>query len=37
MNSAFEHFTSRLQTARVERDPFPHYFLEQVFPDDYYQ
>lgn len=32
-----EHFIDRLRTARVELDPFPHYFLEQVFPDDYYQ
>ncbi len=31
------HFIERLQTARVELDPFPHYFLEGVFPDDYYQ
>jgi hypothetical protein len=37
MNSAFEHFVERLRGARVESDPFPHYFLEQVFPDDYYR
>src|SRR6185503_4283702 len=36
MNSAFEHFAGRLQSASVEAEPFPHYFLEQVFPDDYY-
>jgi hypothetical protein len=32
-----EHVISRLGTARVELDPFPHYYLEGVFPDDYYQ
>ena len=33
----FHHFIDRLRTARVEFDPFPHYFLERVFPDDYYR
>jgi hypothetical protein len=37
MNSALEHFTVRLRDARVETDPFPHYVLERVFPDDYYR
>ncbi len=37
MNSPFEHFVERLCSARVERDPFPHYFVEQVFPEDYYR
>ena len=32
-----DHFIDRLRTARVELDPFPHYVLERVFPDDYYQ
>lgn len=32
-----DHFIDRLQTARVELDPFPHYCLERIFPDDYYQ
>lgn len=27
----------RLRSARVEADPFPHYYLEGVLPDDYYQ
>ena len=31
------HFTECLRTARVELDPFPHYYLEGVFPADYYQ
>jgi len=35
--SPFEHFRDCLAKARVELDPFPHYYLEHVFPDDYYQ
>jgi len=31
------HFIERLRSARVEADPFPHYYLEGVFPEDYYQ
>ncbi len=27
----------RLRTANVEAEPFPHYYLEGVFPEDYYQ
>ena len=27
----------RLGTADVDADPFPHYVLQQVFPDEYYQ
>jgi hypothetical protein len=26
----------RLRSARVEADPFPHYYLEGVLPEDYY-
>lgn len=37
MDSLLEHFIGRLRGAKVESDPFPHYFLEGVFPDDYYQ
>ena len=37
MNRALEHFIGRLRGATVETDPFPHYFLEGVFPDDYYR
>lgn len=32
-----DHVIERLRTARVELDPFPHYYLERVFPDDYYR
>jgi hypothetical protein len=27
----------RLRSAHVEADPFPHFYLERVFPDDYYE
>ena len=35
--SPLEHFCEALAKARVELDPFPHFYLENVFPDDYYQ
>lgn len=31
------HFCDRLREAHVELDPFPHYYLENVFPEDYYR
>ena len=31
------HFLERLRSARVEANPFPHYYLEGVFPEDYYR
>lgn len=37
MRSPLEHFVDRLRGASVELDPFPHYFIEQVFPEDYYR
>lgn len=37
MSRPLEHFIGRLREAKVESDPFPHYFVEQVFPDDYYR
>ncbi|HKG45234.1 MAG TPA: hypothetical protein VKB02_00800 [Pyrinomonadaceae bacterium] len=30
------HFIQRLQNPTVEVDPYPHFFLEHVFPEDYY-
>ncbi|HEY0366945.1 MAG TPA: hypothetical protein VGC73_10770 [Pyrinomonadaceae bacterium] len=35
--SPFEHFRDCLAKARVDLDPFPHYYVEHVFPDGYYQ
>lgn len=37
MISPSSHFIERLRSARVEADPFPHYYIEGVFPDDYYR
>lgn len=37
MISPLSHFIERLRSARVEADPFPHYYVEGVFPEDYYQ
>ena len=31
------HLIDRLHTAAVDVDPFPHFYLENVFPDDYYK
>jgi hypothetical protein len=31
------HFINRLRDAEVLLDPYPHFCLENVFPDDYYQ
>lgn len=31
------HFIDRLRTAEVVLEPYPHYYLENVFPTDYYQ
>src|SRR5258708_38683225 len=28
---------NRLRTSEVATDPFPHYYLENVFPDAYYR
>jgi hypothetical protein len=36
-NDVFSHFASRLREAEVSLDPYPHYCLENIFPDDYYQ
>jgi len=37
MNRPLEHFLARLRSATVEMDPFPHYVLDRVFPDDHYR
>lgn len=36
-NNVLSHFADRLREAEVSIDPYPHYCLENVFPDDYYQ
>jgi len=37
VSSPLEHFIGRLRGVQVEPHPFPHYLLEQVFPEDYYR
>ena len=32
-----QHFIQRLQTADIIPDPYPHYCLDHVFPEDFYQ
>jgi hypothetical protein len=36
-NSPLSHVVGRLRRSEVVTDPYPHYYLENVFPDDYYQ
>lgn len=36
MTSPFNHFAHRLREAEVLADPFPHFCLDNIFPDDYY-
>jgi hypothetical protein len=35
--SPLAHFAARLREAEVVMDPYPHYYVENVFPDDYYR
>jgi len=35
--SPLEHFTDRLRSAEVMLEPYPHYLLDKVFPEDFYQ
>ncbi|HEY2964057.1 MAG TPA: hypothetical protein VGJ37_16675 [Pyrinomonadaceae bacterium] len=37
MSSPLDHLVDRLREAKVDTDPFPHYYLENVFPDQYYE
>jgi len=37
MTNPLHHFIKRLLDAKVLLDPYPHYCLDNVFPDDYYQ
>lgn len=34
---AQSHFIRRLDQAVVDLEPYPHFYIEQVFPEDYYQ
>ena len=35
--SPLAHVAARLRASEVVPEPYPHYYLEHVFPDDYYQ
>jgi hypothetical protein len=37
MTDPLNHLLSSLRRARADMDPFPHFYLEQVFPDAYYE
>src|ERR1043166_3693310 len=34
--TALAHFIERLQSSGMEWDPYPHYYLDGILPDDYY-
>lgn len=35
--SPIAHVVARLRASKVEAEPYPHYYLEHVFPDDFYR
>jgi hypothetical protein len=35
--SPLSHFVARLRSAKLVYDPYPHYYLEHVFPSEYYR
>jgi hypothetical protein len=35
--SPLQHFVDRLKTAKMIPDPYPHYCLDRVFPEEFYQ
>jgi hypothetical protein len=37
MTSPLSHFADRLHEARVLLDPYPHFYLDNIFPDEYYR
>ena len=37
MTSPFTHFANRLRQAQVSLDPYPHFCLDNIFPDEYYR
>lgn len=36
MSNPLNHLLGRLREAKVDTDPFPHFYLESVFPEEYY-
>ena len=37
MENALSHLIGRLRGVKVDTDPFPHYYVEQVLPENYYE
>ena len=37
MENPLNHLIGRLRGVKVDTDPFPHYYVEGVLPEDYYQ
>ena len=37
MTSPLTHFVNRLREAEVSLDPYPHFCLDNIFPDEYYR
>ncbi|MBY0529784.1 MAG: hypothetical protein K2P51_06295 [Rhabdochlamydiaceae bacterium] len=33
----FEHISRQIQNAELCLDPYPHFFVEQIFPEDFYE
>jgi hypothetical protein len=36
MNKFLDHLIKNLRGVKIETDPYPHYYLESVLPEDYY-
>ena len=37
MSNPLSHLIERLRQVKVDKNPFPHYYVEGVLPEDYYQ
>jgi len=37
MNAIQSHVIERIQAAKIEVDPYPHFSIDHVFPEDFYQ
>jgi hypothetical protein len=36
MNAIEKHVIERIQSVQIESDPFPHFFVDNIFPQDFY-
>jgi hypothetical protein len=37
LDEVFEHVLNKIEKAKIVTDPYPHFFLEEIFPSDFYQ